>query len=112
MTELQFGGVKKIAARISIFPGKLSELGFAVNTIANDGMPDGTQVHTNLVRTTRHDFHFDQRKTGEFFEHAISAPRRPAFRGVCGHSRSNCGVTADVQIDFSAMSQPAVHQSD
>jgi hypothetical protein len=68
MRESQFAGVKKR-------PASGGASGGAVDTIANDGMPDRSQMQTDLMLPPRVQFNLQECRQGEAFLHAIMGDR-------------------------------------
>src|ERR1700687_2891192 len=67
MGKLQLPGVERLAAKLTLHerdPGSRS-LAFAVELIAENGMPGFAQMNPDLVSTTRHELNFEQRGTLE-----------------------------------------------
>src|SRR5216684_2168898 len=67
MGKLQLPGVERLAAKLALherYPRR-SSLTFAVELIAEDGMPGFTQMNPDLVGTTRLELNFEQSGTLE-----------------------------------------------
>jgi hypothetical protein len=85
----------------------------SINIVANDGMPNGTQMHTNLMRTARLDSNLQQRETSKIFQYTILRVRRPPAGITGSHSDTYGRVPAYRQLDSPDLPwEPAMDQSD
>ena len=99
MIEAQLGRVQEIPVKLAEFFSEFSIAALAVDVVADDRMSDRAQMHANLMRAPRFDFHFEQGKTAILLDHFVFAISGATLCWTCCHFCSNGRVAADGQLD-------------
>src|SRR5437016_5946135 len=99
MGKSQIRGMQEISIERAVFLHEFPAAAFAVNIIADDRMPDGTEMHSNLMCAPGFDLHLKKRKTTEMFRYSIFRVRRSSLRFARSHFRARRWMAPHGQLD-------------
>lgn len=107
MREREARGVQELPAKVGelyLADGELR--GSAIERVANDGMFEGGEVHTNLMRASGAELDFEERGGAELLK---NGPVRAGVAGVCGfssgtrrHTHAALGIARNGEFDAAA----------